>query len=73
MRWAGAEPVAAELAVETDSFDVLRGEGKKVAEAKITWKKGDVVQAYLPFTGEIDQLTTPDEVTIEPVESTSAA
>jgi polyisoprenoid-binding protein YceI len=25
--WAGAEPVAAELAVETDSFDVLRGEG----------------------------------------------
>jgi polyisoprenoid-binding protein YceI len=25
--WAGASPVAAELAVETDSFDVLRGEG----------------------------------------------
>jgi polyisoprenoid-binding protein YceI len=25
--WAGAEPAAAELAVETDSFDVLRGEG----------------------------------------------
>ena len=25
--WAGAEPVAAELAVETDSFEVLRGEG----------------------------------------------
>jgi polyisoprenoid-binding protein YceI len=25
--WAGAQPVAAELAVETDSFEVLRGEG----------------------------------------------
>jgi polyisoprenoid-binding protein YceI len=25
--WAGDEPVAAELAVETDSFEVLRGEG----------------------------------------------
>src|SRR5689334_3774359 len=25
--WAGAEPVAVELAVETDSFEVLRGEG----------------------------------------------
>jgi polyisoprenoid-binding protein YceI len=25
--WAGAEPVSAELAVETDSFEVLRGEG----------------------------------------------
>lgn len=25
--WAGADPVAAELAVETDSFEVLRGEG----------------------------------------------
>ncbi|OMC07777.1 YceI family protein [Mycobacterium sp. SP-6446] len=25
--WAGAEPVAAELAVETDSFEVLRGDG----------------------------------------------
>jgi polyisoprenoid-binding protein YceI len=27
VRWAGAEPVAAELAVETDSLEVLRGEG----------------------------------------------
>jgi polyisoprenoid-binding protein YceI len=27
VRWAGAQPVAAELAVETDSFEVLRGEG----------------------------------------------
>ena len=25
--WAGADPVTAELAVETDSFEVLRGEG----------------------------------------------
>jgi polyisoprenoid-binding protein YceI len=25
--WAGAEPVTAELAVDTDSFEVLRGEG----------------------------------------------
>ncbi len=25
--WAGGEPVTAELAVETDSFEVLRGEG----------------------------------------------
>lgn len=25
--WAGARPIAAELAVETDSFEVLRGEG----------------------------------------------
>jgi polyisoprenoid-binding protein YceI len=25
--WVGTEPVAAELAVETDSFEVLRGEG----------------------------------------------
>jgi polyisoprenoid-binding protein YceI len=25
--WSGARPVAAELAVETDSFEVLRGEG----------------------------------------------
>jgi polyisoprenoid-binding protein YceI len=25
--WAGAQPVAAELTVETDSFEVLRGEG----------------------------------------------
>lgn len=25
--WVGAQPVAAELAVETDSFEVLRGEG----------------------------------------------
>jgi polyisoprenoid-binding protein YceI len=25
--WAGAEPVSAELAVETDSFEVLRGQG----------------------------------------------
>lgn len=27
VRWAGWEPVTAELAVETDSFEVLRGEG----------------------------------------------
>jgi polyisoprenoid-binding protein YceI len=27
VHWAGAQPVAAELAVETDSFEVLRGEG----------------------------------------------
>jgi polyisoprenoid-binding protein YceI len=27
VRWAGAQPVIAELAVETDSFEVLRGEG----------------------------------------------
>ena len=27
VRWAGADPVAAELAVEADSFEVVRGEG----------------------------------------------
>jgi polyisoprenoid-binding protein YceI len=27
VHWAGADPVTAELAVETDSFEVLRGEG----------------------------------------------
>lgn len=27
VKWAGAEPVTAELAVEVDSFEVLRGEG----------------------------------------------
>lgn len=27
VKWAGAEPVAAELVVEVDSFEVLRGEG----------------------------------------------
>ena len=27
VHWAGAQPVTAELAVETDSFEVLRGEG----------------------------------------------
>jgi polyisoprenoid-binding protein YceI len=27
VRWDGAEPVSAELAVEVDSFEVLRGEG----------------------------------------------
>jgi polyisoprenoid-binding protein YceI len=27
VRWAGAEPVTAELTVDTDSFEVLRGEG----------------------------------------------
>jgi polyisoprenoid-binding protein YceI len=27
VRWSGADPVAAEFTVETDSFEVLRGEG----------------------------------------------
>ena len=27
VQWNGADPVAVELAVETDSFEVLRGEG----------------------------------------------
>jgi type I restriction enzyme R subunit len=37
----------------------------KLAEDGITWKKGEVIQSYLPATGQIDPITTPDEVQVE--------
>jgi type I restriction enzyme R subunit len=37
----------------------------KLAEDGITWKKGETIQTYLPFTGQIDPVTAPDEVSVE--------
>lgn len=37
----------------------------RLAEDGITWRKGEVIQSYLPFTGEIDPVTAPDEVQVE--------
>jgi type I restriction enzyme R subunit len=37
----------------------------RLAEDGITWKKGEVIQTLLPFTGEIDPVTAPDEVQVE--------
>ncbi len=36
-----------------------------LGEDGITWKKGDTIQSFLPFTGEIDSEAAPDEVQIE--------
>ncbi len=37
----------------------------RLAEDGITWKKGETIQTYLPFSGEIDPVTAPDEVQVE--------
>lgn len=37
----------------------------KLAEDGITWQKGETIQTYLPFSGEIDPVIAPDEVKVE--------
>lgn len=37
----------------------------QLAEDGIRWKKGEVIQSYLPASGEIDPVSAPDEVQFE--------
>lgn len=37
----------------------------RLAEDGITWQKGEAIQRYLPFTGVIDTVEAPDEVSVD--------
>jgi type I restriction enzyme R subunit len=37
----------------------------RLAEDGITWQKGEAIQRYLPFTGEVDTVEAPDEVSVD--------